>query len=82
VAGERDVFLHLVEFAEVDERKRIFLALDDLGLQRGIDLAEIDADRRSLLNIEVQSGLTGTRILNPFRSAGVLIGCVLLVIWR
>ncbi len=34
------------------------------------------------LNIEVQSGLTGTRILKPFRSSGVAIGCVLLVIWR
>ena len=34
------------------------------------------------LNIEVHSGLTGTRILKPLRSSGALIGCVLLVIWR
>src|SRR5258707_296833 len=31
------------------------------------------------LNIEGQSGLTGTRILKPLRSSGVAIGCVLLV---
>jgi hypothetical protein len=36
----------------------------------------------SRLNIEVHNGLTGTRILKPFKSSGVLIGCVLLVIWR
>ena len=34
------------------------------------------------VNIEVQSGLTGTRILKPFRSAGVWIGLLELVIWR
>ena len=33
-------------------------------------------------NMLVQSGLTGTRILNPFRSAGVAIGFVLLVVCR
>jgi hypothetical protein len=32
------------------------------------------------LNIDVHSGLTGTRILKPFRSAGVAIGFVLVVI--
>ena len=34
------------------------------------------------LNIEVHSGLTGTRILKPCRSSGVVIGLVLVVIWR
>ena len=36
----------------------------------------------SALNSDVHSGLTGTRILKPFRSAGVLIGLVLLVMLR
>ena len=36
----------------------------------------------SAWNMLVQSGETGTRILKPFRSAGVLIGWVELVIWR
>ena len=39
-------------------------------------------DASSALNIEVQSGLTGTRILKPFRSSAVLIGRVLLVMLR
>ena len=39
-------------------------------------------DAPSALNIEVQSGLTGTRILKPFRSADVTIGLVEVVIWR
>ena len=34
------------------------------------------------LNIDVHIGLIGTRILKPFRSAGVLMGRVLLVITR
>ena len=34
------------------------------------------------LNIDVQSGLTGTRILKSCRSAGALIGFVLVVMWR
>ena len=42
VVGQRAVLLHLVELCGRDDRQRIFLALDDLGLQRGIDLAEID----------------------------------------
>ena len=34
------------------------------------------------LNIEVHSGLTGTRILNPLRSSAVLMGLVELVMLR
>jgi len=33
-------------------------------------------DASSALNIEVQSGLTGTRIFRPFRSSTDLIGCL------
>ena len=36
----------------------------------------------SAWNMLVHRGETGTRILNPFRSAGPLIGWVELVIWR
>ena len=34
------------------------------------------------LNIEVHSGDTGTRILKPFRSSGLLMGLADDVIWR
>ena len=34
------------------------------------------------LNMDVHSGLTGTRILNPFRSAGAAIARLDDVIWR
>src|SRR3989442_356804 len=39
-------------------------------------------DAPNALNIEVHSGLGGTRILKPLKSSGVLIGCVLLVTCR
>ena len=46
VAGERAELLHLVELRRVDQRERIFLPVDHLGLQRRIDLDEIDRGRR------------------------------------
>jgi hypothetical protein len=39
-------------------------------------------DAPNALNIEVQSGLAGTRILKPERSSGVFTGLLALVIWR
>jgi len=39
-------------------------------------------DASSDLNIDVHNGLTGTLILKPFRSAGVTMGLLELVIWR
>ena len=46
VIGERAVFLHLIELCCIDGDKRIFLPINDVGLQRRIDLCEIDARRR------------------------------------
>src|SRR5579885_1589193 len=46
VIGERAVFLHLVELRHLQDRQRIFLRVDDLGLQRGINRSELQADRR------------------------------------
>ena len=39
-------------------------------------------DAPKAVNMPVHSGETGTRILKPFRSSGVLIGLVPEVIWR
>jgi hypothetical protein len=44
VAGHRDVFLHFVQFGDFDQGQRVFLALGNLGLQRRVDLGEVDAD--------------------------------------
>ena len=46
VIGERAEFLDFVEFCGFDQRQRIFLAVGDLGLQRGIGFVERDADGR------------------------------------
>jgi hypothetical protein len=46
VIGERAIFLDLVELCGLDQREWIFLAVGNLGLQRGIGFAERDADRR------------------------------------
>ena len=46
VVGERAVLLHLVELGHLDDRQRVLLRVDDLGLQRRIDLAELQAGRR------------------------------------
>ena len=45
VAGHRAIFLHFVEFGDVDDGERIFLAFDHLGLQCRIDLGKINAGR-------------------------------------
>ena len=39
-------------------------------------------DAPSDLKVETTSGLTGTRILSPLKSAGALIACVLVVVCR
>ena len=52
MVSEGYVFLHLIEFEQVDERERVLLALDDLGLQRRIDLVDIDAGRRGAERFE------------------------------
>ena len=52
VVGQRAVFLHLVQLGGRDDRQRVLLALDDLGLQRRIDLAEIDRGGRGVERLE------------------------------
>jgi len=39
-------------------------------------------DEPKALNMDVHIGETGTRILKPSRSAGVLMGLVEVVVWR
>ena len=46
-----------------------------------LKLMPVGAEPKAL-NIDVHSGLTGTRILKPFRSSAVLIGLVLVVMLR
>src|SRR5271168_2515858 len=50
--GHADVFLHLVEFGFVDKLQRVFLTIDDPGLQRAVDLAEVERDGRSAEALE------------------------------
>ena len=50
--GERAVFLHLEQLGEIDDRERVLLALGHLGLQRRIDLVEVDAGRRGAERLE------------------------------
>jgi hypothetical protein len=52
VVGHRAVFLDLIELRRRDQRQRILLALHDLGLQRRIDLAEIDRSGRGVERLE------------------------------
>src|SRR5689334_18813175 len=42
MVGERAVLLHLEQLRERDQRQRVLLPVDDLGLQRGVDLVEVD----------------------------------------
>jgi hypothetical protein len=44
----RDGFLHLVKAGGIDDRERVFLALDDLGLERGIEFVEVDRGRTGI----------------------------------
>ena len=43
VVGERAVLLHLVELRDLDDGQRVLLRVDDLGLQRRVDFAELQA---------------------------------------
>ena len=45
VRREADVLLHFIELGGGDDRQRIFLALHHAGLQRRIQLVEIDRRR-------------------------------------
>jgi hypothetical protein len=45
VLGHHHVLLHLVEFHRRDGVERIFLPVDQAGLQRGVELGEVDRDR-------------------------------------
>ena len=42
VAGKAAALLYLVEASGGDDRERVFLPFDDLGLQRRVELIEID----------------------------------------
>ncbi len=46
VVGEGAECLHLLELGSRDDGERLLLPVDHAGLQRGIDLGEIDAGRR------------------------------------
>src|SRR4051812_28794932 len=52
VIADGAVFLHLVEFCDLNDRQRVFLRIDDAGLQRRIDLAELQAGRRRPQRLE------------------------------
>ena len=41
VVGQGAVFLNFIQFGRSDDRQGVFLAVHHLGLQRGIDLAEV-----------------------------------------
>ena len=43
VIGHREIFLHFVQFAGLDNRQRIFLPFNHFGLQGRIDFREVDA---------------------------------------
>ena len=43
VVGHAAVLLDFVEFGGVDDAEGVFLAVDDVGLQRGVDFAQVDA---------------------------------------
>ena len=85
VVGERAVLLHLVELGDLDDRQRILLRVDDLGLQRGVDLAELQARRRGAERLEHRDAERAHRHADlearpcPWR---VSIGLLLVVIWR
>jgi len=44
--GHAAIVLYLVELCRVDQDQRIFLPVDQPGLQRAVNLAEIDRGRR------------------------------------
>src|SRR4051794_12259618 len=52
VVADGAVFLHLVELGDLDDRQRVFLRVDDAGLQRRIDFAELQAGRRGRQRLE------------------------------
>lgn len=52
VTGEAAIFLRLIELRGGDDRQRVFLALDDLGLQRRMDLVEVDRRRSGAQRLE------------------------------
>src|SRR5471030_180843 len=52
VVGDGAILLHLVELGRVDQRQRILLAVDHVGLQRGVDLAEVDRGWRCAEGLE------------------------------
>ena len=78
MAGQAAVLLDLVEPGRRDDRQRVLLAVHHLGLQRRVELVEIDraGPAPSALNSDVRIGAAGTRILKSFRSSGVLISRV------
>ena len=84
VIAERAVFLHFVVLVEIDDEQRVFLSIDQLGLQRGVEFGTERAagDAPIAANIDVYIAACGTRSLMPLRSSGRSIGRVLLVIWR
>ena len=52
VAGEAAIFLHLIELGRSDDGQRILLALNNSGLQRRIELVEVDRRRTGAERLE------------------------------
>ena len=46
VVGQAAILLHLEQLGGVDQHQRVFLPVHDAGLQRAVDLVEIDRGRR------------------------------------
>src|SRR3984885_11077812 len=52
VVGPRTEFLNLVELGRLGNDQRVFLSVDNAGLQRRVDIGKIDAGRRGAKRLE------------------------------
>ena len=84
MAGQTAIFLDLVKLGGVDQHQRILLAVDDPRLQRTVHLGKIDRGRRRAEALEQRNKIRRHRQadLEPFKSSGVSIGLVRVVISR
>ena len=68
-----EVLLDLEELGREDDRGRVLLAVDDAGLERGVELVEVDRRGRAahgLDGLEVDRRRAGRRILSAAMSSG------------
>ena len=52
MVGQRAVLLHFIQLGRFDDHQRVFLSVHHLGLQGGIDFAELQAGRRRAQGLE------------------------------